>query len=165
MTNLRRVIRKLILENEVPWAETPEGIEFKKYHDRERANNAIDELMNIFDFQGSWEVGPWGNKFPVYEMNDEPEPGCIVRIRVYQMHGAVKLDEIETTPECEGKGYAKAAIQKIKDVVKKNKIMLFLEPKAFHTHKGEGRMSSSELEGWYASQGFTKKGWKMEYKW
>jgi len=26
-------------------------------------------------------------------------------------------------------------------------------------------MSSAELEKWYASQGFVKKGWKMEYKW
>jgi len=163
---LRETIRKIILESSAEeWANSPEGIEFKKYHNQDRARAAIEELTTIFNDAYSFEVGSWSNKFDVYEMNDEPEPGCVVRIRIYPMHGALTLDEIETTPECEGKGYAKAAIQKIKDVAKKNKIMVSLEAKAFHTQKGEGRMSSAELEKWYASQGFVKKGWKMEYKW
>ena len=98
-------------------------------------------------------------------MKYEPEPGCIVRIRLYRMWGAITLDEIETTPECEGKGYAREAIQIIKDVAKKHRILVRLEAKAFHTHKGEGRMSSSQLESWYESQGFKKDGKYMEYKW
>ena len=159
MKQLRRTIRKIILESSAEeWAKSPAGIEFRKYHNRERADAAVQELTTIFNDAYSFEVGPWGNKFDVYEMNDEPEPGCIVRIRVYSMHGALTLDEIETTPECEGRGYARAAIQKIKDVAKRNKVMITLKPKSFHTHKGEGRMSSSELEGWYASQGFKKNG-------
>ena len=154
MKLLRRSIRQLILE------------EHEKYHDRDRANAAIQELTSIFKDAYGFEVGPWTNKFTVYEMKYEPEPGCIVRIRVYQMWGAITLDEIETTPECEGKGYARKAIGIIKDVAKKHQVLVRLEAKAFHTHKGEGRMSSSQLESWYESQGFEKtNGSYMEYKW
>lgn len=145
-----------------------ERAEYAKYHNVERASAAIQELTTIFDDAYSFEVGPSFNKFSVYEMNYEPEPGCIVRIRIYAMWGQLTLDEIETTPECEGKGYARAAIQKIKDVAKKHQILVSLEAKAFHGHKGEGRMSSAELEKWYASQGFKRNGFgkthpKMEY--
>ena len=80
------------------------------------------------------------------------------------MHGAVKLDEIETSPECEGKGYAREAIKMIQDVAKKHGVKISLEAKAFNTHKGEGRMSSLALEGWYASQGFVNNGWQIEWK-
>ena len=162
MKLLRKAIRGLILESEMTREE--KSAEFKKWFKREESNAAVQEMTTIFKDAYSFEVGPWGNKFDVYEMKYEPEPGCVVRIRVYQMHGAVKLDEIETTPECEGKGYAKEAIKMIQDVAKKHVVKIYLEPKAFNTHKGEGRMSSSELEGWYSSQGFKKNGWKMEWK-
>jgi GNAT superfamily N-acetyltransferase len=166
MKLLRKTIRKIIFESSAEeWANSPEGIEFKKYHDRDRAIAAIQELSSIFKDAYSFDVGSWSNQFTVNEMNYEPEPGCIVRIRIYRMHGALTLDEIETTPECEGKGYAREAIQIVKDVAKKHRILVRLEAKAFNTHKGEGRMSSADLEKWYASQGFVKKGWKMEYKW
>jgi len=165
MKLLRETIRRIILESEIPWSETPEGKEYAKYHDRDRAEAAIQELTSIFKDAYSFEVGPWTNKFTVHEMNHEPEPGCIVRIRVYQMWGQVTLDEIETTPECEGKGYAREAIAIIKDVVKKHKVSLSLEAKAFHANKGEGRMSSAQLEKWYESQGFKRNGSYMEYKW
>ena len=144
--------------------EAESSAEFKKWYKPEESNAAIDEMAKIFDYKGSFQVGSWGNKFDVHEMQDEPETGCIVRIRVYQMHGAIKLDEIETTPECEGRGFARDAIDKMKKVATKHGVKINLEPKAFHTHKGEGRMSSEELEGWYASQGFVKDGWKMEWK-
>lgn len=167
MKLLRKTIRKIIFESSAEeWANSPEGIEFKKYHNQDRAQAAIEELTTIFNDAYSFEVGSWSNKFDVYEMNDEPEPGCVVRIRIYPMHGALTLDEIETTPECEGKGYAREAIQIVKDIAKKHQILVRLEAKAFHTHKGEGRMSSSQLESWYESQGFKKdKGKYMEYKW
>ena len=148
------------------WAKTPRGMEYLKYHDDSRADAAIQEMTTIFKDAYSFEAGSWGNEFDVYEMKDEPEPGCIVRIRVYRMWGAVTLDEIETTPECEGKGYAQAAIAKIKAIVKKHGILLQLKPKAFHRHKGEGRMGDAGLRKWYESQGFKPKGtYWMEYKW
>ena len=161
MKILRQTIRKIILEQ---MTEEEEMAEFKKWYKVEESKACVQELTTIFDDAYSFEAGSWGNKFDVYEMNYEPEDNCIVRIRVYQMHGAVKLDEIETTPECEGKGYAREAIKKIQDTAKKHGVKIYLEAKAFNTHKGEGRMSSSELEGWYASQGFKKDGWKMEWK-
>ena len=165
MKKLRQIIRSIIVESEIPWSETPEGKEWAKYHDIDRANAAIQELASTFQDAYSFDVGSWSNQFTVYEMNYEPEPGCIVRIRVYQMYGQVILDEIETTPQCEGKGYARQAIQIIKDVVKKHSISISLEAKAFHTDKGKGRMSSSQLESWYESQGFEKaKNNRMEYK-
>ena len=145
-------------------SEEEEMTEFRKWFKPAESNAAIEEMTKLFDYKGAFEAGSWGNEFYVHEMNDEPEPGCIVRIRVYQMHGAVKLDEIETTPECEGKGYASEAIKKIQAIAKKHSVKIDLEAKAFNTHKGDGRMSSSDLEGWYASQGFKKKGWKMEWK-
>ena len=158
MRILRRTIRRLILESEVG--------EHEKYHDRDRAIAAIQELTSIFKDAYAFEVGSWSNKFTVHEMKYEPEPGCIVRIRLYRMWGAITLDEIETTPECEGKGYAREAIQILKDVAKKHRVLVRLEAKAFHTHKGEGRMSSSQLESWCESQGFKKTdGTYMEYKW
>jgi len=162
MKLLRKTIRKLILESEMTAEE--KSAEFKKWYKRDESNAAIQELTTVFEDAYSFEVGPWGNKFDVYEMKYEPEPDCIVRIRLYQMHGAVKLDEIETTPDCEGKGYAKEAIKMIQGVAKKHAVMIRLEAKAFNTHKGEGRMSSTDLEKWYASQGFKKNGWAMEWK-
>ena len=162
MTLLRETIRKIILETEM--TDEERSAEFKKWYKRDESNACIQELTRIFEDAYSFEVGSWGNKFDVYEMKYEPEPGCIVRIRVYQMYGAVKLDEIETTPECEGKGYATEAIRTIQGVAKKHGVKIYLEAKAFNTHKGEGRMSSSELEGWYSSQGFKKDGLEMEWK-
>lgn len=161
MKLLRQTIRKILLEQ---MTEEEEMAEFKKWYKVEESNACVQELTTIFEDAYSFEAGSWGNKFDVYEMKHKPEADCVVRIRVYEMHGAVKLDEIETTPECEGKGYAREAIKMIQDVAKKHGVKIYLEPKAFNTHKGEGRMSSSELEGWYASQGFKKDGWKMEWK-
>ena len=138
--------------------------EFKKWYKPEEADAAIQEMTSIFKDAYSFSVGSWGNEYDIYEMKDEPEPGCIVRIRAYSMYGAVNLDEIETTPECEGKGYARSAIDKIKQIAKKHGVKVSLEAKSFHTHKGEGRMSSAELEKWYGSQGFVKKGNEMEWK-
>ena len=161
MKILRQTIRKIILEQ---MTEEEEMAEFKKWYKVEESKACVQELTTIFEDAYSFEAGSWGNKFDVYEMKYEPEDNCTVRIRVYQMHGAVKLDEIETTPECEGKGYAREAIKMIQDTAKKHGVKIYLEAKAFNTHKGEGRMSSSELEGWYASQGFKKDGWKMEWK-
>ena len=162
MKLLRQAIRRLLLENEI--SEEEEMSEFKRWYKPTESDAAIQELTKLFKDAYSFEAGPWGNEFNVYEMNYEPEAGCIVRIRVYQSYGKIKLDEIETTPECEGKGYAREAIRKIQDVAKKHGVKFALEAKAFNTQKGEGRMSSDDLEGWYASQGFRKNGWKMEWK-
>ena len=162
MKLLRQTVRKMILESEM--TDEERSAEFKKWFKREESKAAVQELTTIFEDAYSFEAGPWGNKFDVYEMLFKPEADCVVRIRVYQMHGAVKLDEIETSPECEGKGYAKYAINMIQDVAKKHGVKIYLEAKAFNTHKGESRMSSSDLEGWYASMGFKKSGWKMEWK-
>ena len=162
MKLLRQAIRRLLLENEI--SEEEEMSEFKRWYKPTESDAAIQELTKLFKDAYSFEAGPWGNEFNVYEMNYEPEAGCIVRIRVYQSYGKIKLDEIETTPECEGKGYAREAIRKIQDVAKKHGVKIALEAKAFNTQKGEGRMSSDDLEGWYASQGFRKNGWKMEWK-
>ena len=173
MKLLRETIRKIILEMDYfekleaeKRKREEEMREWAKYHDDDRAEAAIQELRGIFDDPYSFKAGPWGNEFDVHEMYYRPEPGCIVRIRLYRMWDAITFDEIETTPECEGKGYAREAIQIVKDVAKKHRILVRLEAKAFHTHKGEGRMSSSELESWYESQGFKKgDGSYMEYKW
>ena len=154
MKLLRETVRKLILED------------WEKYHDRDRANAAIQELRGIFKDAYSFDVGSWSNQFTVHEMYYRPESDCEVRIRLYRMWDAITFDEIETTPECEGKGYAREAIQIVKDVAKKHRILVRLEAKAFHTHEGEGRMSSSQLESWYESQGFKQgDGSYMEYKW
>ena len=80
------------------------------------------------------------------------------------MWGGILLDEIETTPQCEGKGYATEVINMLKEVSRKHSVQIILEAKAFHTHKGEGRMSSAQLEDWYSSQGFTKNGRYMQWK-
>ena len=166
MELLRKMIQNIILESEIPWTETPEGKEYLKYHDRDRAETAIKELYSIFEDAYAFEVGPWTNQFTVHEMKYKPEPGCVVRIRLYRMWDAITFDEIETTPKCEGKGYAREAIKIVKDVAKKHRILVRLEAKAFHTHKGENRMSSSQLESWYESQGFKKtNGRYMEYRW
>ena len=113
MTLLRETIRKIILETEKTAEER--SAEFKKWYKRDESNACIQELTRIFEDAYSFEVGSWGNKFDVYEMKYEPEPSCIVRIRVYEMYGAVKLDEIETTPECEGKGHGTRCIRSIQD--------------------------------------------------
>ena len=138
--------------------------EFKKWYKPAEADAAIQDMTSIFKDAYAFTVGSWGNEYDIYEMRDEPEPGCIVRIRAYSVYGVITLDEIETTPECEGKGYARSAIDKIKQTAKKHGVKISLEAKAFHTHKGEGRMSSAELEKWYESQGFKKKGNEMEWK-
>ena len=157
MKLLRESIRQLILE------------EYEKYHNKERADAAIQELATIFEDAYSFQVGSWNASYDIYEMKFLPESDCVVRIRLYSMWGQLNLDEIETTPQCEGKGYARHAIKIIQDVAKKYQIMIELEAKAFHTHKGEGRMSSAELEKWYESQGFRRNGFgkthpKMEWK-
>lgn len=165
MENLRKYIRNILVEM-ISDVQTEEErmAEFKKWYKPAEANAAIQEMTSVFKGAYSFEVGSWSNKYDVYEMKDEPEPGCIVRIRIYQMWGQLNLDEIETTPECEGKGYARATINKIKQIAKKHGVRISLEAKAFNTYKGEGRMSSQELEGWYGSQGFVKKGSGMEWK-
>ena len=60
MRILRRTIRRLILESEVG--------EHEKYHDRDRAIAAIQELTSIFKDAYAFEVGSWSNKFTVHEM-------------------------------------------------------------------------------------------------
>lgn len=173
MKLLRESIRKIILEMDYfekleadKRKREEEMKEYDKYHDRDRAEAAIQELMSIFEDPYTFEVGSWSNKFTVQEMYYRPESDCEVRIRLYRMWGGITFDEIETTPACEGKGYARKAIQIVKDVAKKHRVLVRLEAKAFHTHKGEGRMSSSQLESWYESQGFKKgDGTYMEYKW
>lgn len=173
MKLLRETVRKVILEMdyfeklEKEKREREERMrEWEKYHDDERAEAAIQELRSTFTDAYAFSVGPWGNEFDVHEMYYRPEPDCEVRIRVYRMWSAITFDEIETTPACEGKGYAREAIQIIKDVAKKHRVLVRLKAKAFHTNKGKGRMSSNDLEGWYESQGFKKgDGSYMEYKW
>ena len=172
MKLLRETIRKVILEMDYfekleaeKRAREEEMREWAKYHDDERAEAAVQELRNTFSDPYSFKAGPWRNEFDVHEMYYKPEPDCEVRIRVYRMWGAIFFDEIETTPACEGKGYAREVIQIIKDVAKKHRVLVRLQAKAFHTHKGEGRMSSSELESWYDSQGFKQDGNYMVYKW
>ena len=127
MKLLRRTIRKIIVESSAEeWANSPAGKEFRKYHNRERAQAAIEELTTIFNDAYSFEVGSWSNKFNVYEMKFLPEDDCVVRIRIYSMWGQLNLDEIETTPQCEGKGYARYAIKMIQDVAKKHQIFRML---------------------------------------
>jgi len=165
MKLLREAIRNLILEIDDDYiGMTPEEEErWQKYHNVERANTAVDEITGIFKFKDWWEAGPWMNKYKIYELEHEPEANCVVRIRVYSMWGGIFLDELETTPHCEGRGYATQVINMLKDVATKHQVVLNLKAKAFHVNKGEGRMSTSELEKWYASQGFVKKAWYMEW--
>ena len=75
----------------------------------------------------------------------------------------IKFDEIETSPECEGKGYARQVIKIVQDIAAKYNVKIFLRAQAFNTDKGEDRMSSADLERWYASQGFKKNGNDMEW--
>lgn len=172
MKILRESIRKIILEmdyfekREKEKREREERMrEFRKYHDDERAEAAVQELRGIFDDPYSFKAGPWGNEFDVHEMYHRPEPDCEVRIRVYRMWGAIMFDEIETTPTCEGKGYAREVVQIIKDVAKKHQVLVRLEAKAFNQWKSENRMSSGKLRGWYERMGFKWDGNYMVYKW
>ena len=160
MKLLRETIRKLLIEN----YSDEEMTDFKKWHKPKEAAAAVDEITDMFKFKDWWETGSWPYKKKMYEVEYEPEPDCIVRIRVQISYGSIYLDEIETTPDCEGKGYATEAINMIKKVAKKHMVKIMLKAYAFHTHKGEGRMSSEQLEGWYRSQGFTKDGWAMEWR-
>ena len=152
MKLLRETIRKLLLENkESPWA---------------RSAKAAESVENVFTLKDWWETGPWGHERIIYEYvwkPDPQDPDCIVRLRIDGRYGSLFLDEIETTPQCEGKGYARQAIDKLKQVAKKHDVPIMLKAKAFNTNRGEGRMSSTELEGWYRSQGFEKKDWAMEW--
>ena len=162
MKLLRETIRKLILEQGM--TEEEEMAEFKKWDKPKEAEVAVDEITDMFKLKDWWETGSWGNKRKMYEVEYEPETGCVIRMRVQASYGGIYLDEIETTPDCEGKGYATEAINMIKTVAKKHMVKIRLEAKAFHTNKGEGRMSNEQLEGWYRSQGFVKDGWAMDWK-
>lgn len=142
MKLLRQTIRKILAE---------QMSEFKKWHKPKEAEVAVDEIGDMFKLKHG-------------ELLFEPEPNCTVRLRVQAKFGSIFLDEIETTPDCEGKGYATAVINMIKSVSKKHMVKITLKAKAFHTQKGEGRMSTEQLEDWYRSQGFVKNGWKMEWK-
>lgn len=153
MKILRQTIRKILLEQ---MTEEEEMAEWRKYFKPQESLAAIKELGSIFEDTYTFRAGSFMNKFDIYEMFYKPEPGCVVRFRLYQMHGAIKFDEIETTPECEGRGYARHVIKTVQNIAGKHGVKIYLEPKAFHTHKGEGRMSSAELEKWYMSQGFKK---------
>ena len=130
--------------------------EWRKYHDDDRAAAAIQELRSIFENPYSFKAGPWGNEFDVHEMYYRPEPNCEVRIRVYRMWSAITFDEIEITPSCEQKGYAREVVQIIKDVAKKHQILVRLEARAFNEWKSENRMTSGKLFGWYKRMGFEK---------
>lgn len=160
MELLRETVRSLILEQ----LSEEEMAEFRKWFKPAESNEAVREIAAMFEDSYSFRAGPAFNKFDVYEMKYVPEPDCVVRLRLYAMHGMIKFDEIETSPECEGRGYARQAIKMVQDIASKHGVKIYLRPKAFHTHKGEGRMSSGELERWYASQGFTKDGNDMEWK-
>ena len=160
MKLLRRTIRKIILEE----ISEEELAEFRRWFKPNESKQAIKELAGMFEDSYSFRAGPAFNKFDVYEMKYIPEPDCVVRLRLYSMHGMIKFDEIETSPECEGRGYARHAIKMVQDVASKHGVKIYLRAKAFHTHKGEGRMSSAALEKWYASQGFIKNGKDMEWK-
>ena len=80
MKLLRETIRKIILESEM--TDEERAAEFAKYHNKDRADAAIQELTKIFKDAYSFEVGSWSSSYDIYEMKDEPEPGCIVRIRI-----------------------------------------------------------------------------------
>jgi len=159
MKILRETIRNLILEQ----LSEEEMAEFRKWFKPAESKEAVIEIAAMFEDSYSFRAGPAFNKFDVYEMKYIPEPECAVRLRLYAMHGMIKFDEIETSPQCEGKGYARQAIKMVQDIASKYGVKIYLQPKAFHTHKGEGRMSSAELERWYASQGFKKDGNDMEW--
>ena len=172
MKALRETIRKVILEMDYfekleaeKRKREEEMREWAKYHDDDRAEAAIQELRGIFENPYSFKAGPWMNEFDVHEMYYRPEPGCEVRIRLYRMWSAITFDEIEITPSCEGKGYAREVIQTIKDVAKKHQILVRLEAKAFNQHKSENRMSTAELSAWYERMGFKQgDGSYLEYK-
>ena len=159
MKLLRETIRKIILEE----ISEEELAEFRKWFKPNESEQAIKELAGMFADAYSFRAGPAFNKFDVYEMKYVPEPDCVVRLRLYAMHGMIKLDEIETSPECEGRGYAQEAIKMIQNVASRHGVKIYLRAQAFHTNKGEDRMSSSDLEQWYASQGFKKNGKDMEW--
>ena len=153
MKLLRQTIRKIILMESM----SPELKEvWDNYHNKERADAAISEIRSVFVPRDQIRRQM---RDPVYEVAYEPEPGCDVRIRVNEAYGVIWFDEIETTPACEGKGYAKKAIEMLKSIAAKHQVAIQLEPKAFNQNKGEGRMSSSSLLGWYASLGFKPRGW------
>ena len=155
----RKTLRRMILE----MTDEERAAEFKKWYRPAESKEAVREIAAMFQDSYSFSAGPAFNKFNVYEMNYIPELDCVVRLRLYSMYGMIKLDEIETSPQCEGKGYARQVIKMVQDVARKYSVKIYLTPKAFHTEKGEGRMSSADLEGWYASQGFYKNGIDMEW--
>lgn len=159
MKLLRETIRQMILED----ISEEELAEFRKWFKPNESKQAIKELAGMFEDSYSFRAGPAFNKFDVYEMKYIPEPDCVVRLRLYSMHGMIKFDEIETSPQCEGRGYARQAIKIVQDLARKHGVKIYLRPQAFHTDKGEGRMSSADLERWYASQGFKKNGNDMEW--
>ena len=156
---LRETIRRLILEQ----ISEEEMAEFRRWFKPSESKEAVREIAGMFEDSYSFREGPAFNKFDIYEMKYIPEPDCVVRLRLYSMHGMIKFDEIETSPKCEGKGYAREAIKMIQNVARKHAVKIYLRAHAFHTHKGEGRMSTADLERWYASQGFKKNGKDMEW--
>ena len=160
MKLLRETIRKLILEE----TSEDEFAEFRRWYKPNESTQAIKELAGMFEDSYSFRAGPAFTSFDIYEMKYVPEPECVVRFRLYSMHGMIKFDEIETSPQCEGRGYARQVIKMVQDVARKYGVKIYLRAKAFHTHKGEGRMSTADLERWYASQGFIKNGKDMEWK-
>ena len=160
MELLRQTVRQLILEE----TSEEELAEFRRWFKPKEAEEAIKELAGMFEDSYSFRAGPAFNKFDVYEMKYIPEPDCIVRLRLYSMYGMIKIDEIETSPECEGRGYARQVIKTVQDIARKYNVKIYLRAQAFHTDRGEGRMSSADLEKWYASQGFKKNGNDMEWK-
>jgi len=153
MKLLRETVRKIILMESM----SPELKEvWDNYHDKQRADAAISEIRSVFVPRDQIQRQM---RDPVFEVAYEPEPGCDVRIRVNEAYGVIWFDEIETTPACEGKGYAKKAIEMLKSIAAKHQVAIQLEPKAFNQSKGEGRMSSASLHSWYASLGFKPRGW------
>jgi len=173
MKKLRETISHIILEMDYFEKKEKEKREREererewiKYHDRDRAEAAIQEMRNTFEDPYTFQAGSWSNQFNVHEMFYRPEPDCEVRIRVYRMWDAILFDEIETSPSCEGKGYAREVIQIIKDIAKKNRVLIRLEARAFNQGKSPNdRMSSGKLKAWYERQGFKYDGSWMVYKW
>jgi len=152
MNLLRETIRRILLETDT-WGS---------------AKEAIESLKGVFEFKQSWVTGSWNDKIENSEFvwyPDPNDPSCIVRIRVNPSWNSLFLDEIETSPQCEGRGFAKQAIEKLKAVASAHGVSILLKPKAFHVDKGENRMNTEELKSFYRRQGFSDaNGWGMEWK-
>ena len=74
MKLIRETVRRLILEMDYfekleaeKRKREEEMREFRKYHDDDRAEAAVQELRGLFDYTYSFKAGPWGNEVEVHE--------------------------------------------------------------------------------------------------